>query len=300
MKQQSYRSTVHSRGSVFVGDKPPSNEKEEDRPKVKAPNSGLGWFGRITTFSFVNDCSWEYNHNLEVYLSKFNVMSIESDAGSRYFVTSERNWSDVRLIKYVKQIMIPREPSLESFSTWNDNEGLSEFSYYVFDSAYNYTGLKRFRRCEAVVEDNFVTRITEYAMRVNDQKFNVIELYSFACSVASRVIVNGTVVRFDSLGLGPLELMHLIKTIYVTEYVHKFEMGLTLQALLTEERGKRGCCSWMEALTSFVKDKLSWDVRDADSPDLSGGSSLPTVKQHTTKECVGSDSALLILPTPSN
>lgn len=179
-----------------------------------------------------------------------------------YYVTYERDWNGSVLLKYVKQVVMPMSKSLESFSLWNDKAGLFEYSYYVMDTRFNYTGLKRFRRVVAQAAQDFVTKITEYAMRTSDTKFNVGELFNNAYSMASRVIVNGTTVRFNAAAVKPTELMYLINTIYVQVYADKYAMGISLQQQLTEERKKRGTVSWIEVFGQFIARKLSCDWAD--------------------------------------
>lgn len=98
---------------------------------------------KVIKFTFEGDCSWEYNHDYNTYIQKFKVMYIESNNGTRYFVTNERTWNGVRLIKYTRQCVIPMQPSTESFSLWYDTAGLVEFNYFILDDKFYYTGIRQ-------------------------------------------------------------------------------------------------------------------------------------------------------------
>lgn len=91
----------------------------------------------------LGNCSWEYTHDYNTYIQKFKVMYIESNNGTCFFVTNERTWHGVRLIKYTRQCVIPMQPSTESFSLWYDTAGLVEFNYFILDDKFYYTGIRQ-------------------------------------------------------------------------------------------------------------------------------------------------------------
>lgn len=89
-----------------------------------------------------------------------------------------------------------------------------------------------------IAPDSLVESILTYALRVDDNKFNIKDVFAYATSVNTRQIINGKDV-LTPIKLPPVDLYFLTHVLYIYVFAQKWRAGKIDQKLLDREKRQR-------------------------------------------------------------
>nr|QHA33758.1 polyprotein [Atrato Virga-like virus 6] len=193
-------------------------------------------------FSFQNDSSYNYVHNLKNYVDFAVHKNLVSDNGNSYMVEMLNNVNGTQYFKITKLVVAAPADEMITHSWWLDEDDRVTVTYYVLDPSYHKFGRRKLQRKTMTVNAEFLTALMQYATRANDAKFTIADLYNYACSLASRVIINGTVVTTRSNDFSKdvnYQLLELVQFVFVRTYEKKYENGLVIQEVLDKIKNNR-------------------------------------------------------------
>lgn len=179
-----------------------------------------------------------------------------SSAGNRYYVQLMNNINGVQFLKFTKAITVSRITTEITYSVWSNHTDRSRFTYYQYDPSFARGAYKRFKRCVAIIDSNYVNDISVFAYRMNDTKFNVQELYNFAASRLVRIIINGVAIRSTATSIDATTAYEMVMAIYLHIFKVKCNVGITVQAITQEIKQLRNGLTFFEAIKKFVKDNF--------------------------------------------
>ncbi|QIJ70136.1 polyprotein [Dougjudy virga-like virus] len=210
-------------------------------------------------FSFVDDCSWNYVHKLEDYISLCIQKVIYSDAGTPYYVELTDNINGIQFFNILRSVVPVKNVTKVYHSLWLKNKDMVRFKYYEFDVKLLHNGYRRLRPMTISARSDVVTAITQYALVTSEAKFNVGELFSYAKSYTQRIIVGGNAItnrHGEYLNDVDSELFKLVQIIFVIVYERKYEMGLVLKSVMDEIKEYRNDRGWFSRIYSRLVEKF--------------------------------------------
>lgn len=166
---------------------------------------------KFIKFSFKNDSSLDYTHNLKSYIKLCTSVALTSSRGNLYFceVTDSRNGS--LYIRVVKNLCPRIDSCTLSYNVWLGNNDKLMVKYYNYGVHSNASStLQRLKLQyvpkKIIVSRTFYDAAMIHLMGMNTTKFTVQAVFEYVRSLNSRVIVNGTdVVGGERLGVDDYE-----------------------------------------------------------------------------------------------
>nr|QHA33774.1 polyprotein [Atrato Virga-like virus 7] len=215
-------------------------------------------------FSFQNDSSYNYVHNLKNFVDFAVHKHLVSDKGNSYMVEMLNNVNGTQYFKITKLVVAAPADELITHSWWLDEDDRVTVTYYILDPNYHKYGRRKLQRKTMTVNVEYLTALMQYATRANDAKFTIADLFNYACSLASRVIINGTVVTSRSNDFTKdinYQLLELVQFVFVRTYEKKYENGLVIQEVLDKVKRDRKL-SILRLLYDTIFNKLKEFVKD--------------------------------------
>jgi len=192
------------------------------------------------TFSFTNDPSLNYHHRLDTYFSLVKGVSLRSSSGSSlYYVQLLTNRNGVqffRIDRNVTMAVVP--PSRLAYKHWlPESQDKVVITYYDYNILSN-TLSGSMQRKSLVVKKRLVDELRRHVYKLSDNKFNPQELYNYAVSVDTRVIINGVNVLQPEPSDTRL-LQQVTHAVYLEAYVNKYNDGKVDQTVTDEIKRMR-------------------------------------------------------------
>lgn len=224
---------------------------------------------KVIRFAFVNDASYNYTHDLNEYLSLVINKQLTSRAGKTYMIEMLNNINATQYFKITRVDVCSGTAEILTHSWWLKDEEVVSITYYVLDSRRFKLGHRRLLKRTMTVSSSFLTPLMQFATRSNEIKFTVQDIYSYACAMSSRIIINGTTVtaRTDDFARDvDYRLLDLVQFVYVTTYEKKYEYGLVIQNVMDEiknERTRSTKTSILSILVNCIWKKIKDVVQNA-------------------------------------
>jgi len=179
----------------------------------------------LITFSFVDDPSLTYSHKFSSYRRLFCEPVIEVGAPSvRFYIDLQRNRCGVQFftIRRGTNVEVPR--CTMSRNLWLPTaENRLAVRYYSFDVRAKNLRSALVPRVFTVPRGHF-EKIYQFALRLSDQKFNVNDLFNYACSINNRLIIDGASVGQPE-SISTNDLVDLTHATYIHAYCKRYNLG---------------------------------------------------------------------------
>lgn len=208
--------------------------------------------GDKIVFSFENDGSYTYSHDMENYLSWFTVNMHHGRKDTLMIEMCE----NIGGMQYLKICLVPTKeiPSTLSHRIWFNTKGMDCIK--VFDYDYSYpnsrsdvkfdlksyfgsewvavqTGLRRWplRTKNIFLPKEFVKMVKKFVWASTESKFTPLEIFKITRSVASTFIVGKTIVpKYGHLS--DEDLWYFVQSIYIYVWEKKYRSGKAIQAIM--------------------------------------------------------------------
>lgn len=193
-------------------------------------------------FSFRDDSSYHYVHRLDDYLELVCKSHIVSSRGVTYMVEMLNNVNSTQFFRLTRIDITTCFPEQIHHSWWLPVDDAVNVTYYVLDDAAFKFGYRRLLKRNMIVSGSFLTPLMQYACRASESKFTVSDIYGFACSLASRVVINGNVVvarNADFAKDTDFRLLDLVQFVYIRTFETKYSSGIVLQKIMQEIKKER-------------------------------------------------------------
>nr|WMK31240.1 285.6 kDa replicase [Rose latent virus 1] len=191
------------------------------------------------SFCFRNDPSLSYTHKFSEYRKYFtNSYFLDSSKKVRFYIQLSTNRIGVQFFNIFRSASRQVPKSSLTHNLWAptfDKKML--VSYYKFNvRAHNVK--VAMQPVHVVIPTSFYDKLMQYAIRLHDSKFNVTELFSYACGINSRVIIDGAAVAAPEKV--PLEALVIAShAIYLQAYCRRFELGKIDQTVVKSIQAER-------------------------------------------------------------
>lgn len=199
---------------------------------------------RKIRFHYDNDTSLGYDHDLDTYLSLITRSILRHRESGNIFL-HELTYNRCG-IQFFKITAVGKDAPLSTetlFHTIWPNPSESEKTLVRFFSVDRSTkkpisGRKVLRPIFLLTPTELFESILSYALQLDDTRFVIREVFSYARSANTRVIVKGTSVMTPER-IPAEDLYTLACAIYVHAYCIKYTSGLTTKQLLEDEKTRR-------------------------------------------------------------
>nr|QGA87337.1 hypothetical protein [Hammarskog virga-like virus] len=222
---------------------------------------------KVIRFSFVNDASYNYLHDLDTYTAMATNKHLVSTEGVTYMVELLQNINGTQYFKILRIDVCSFDVDPVMHSLWFKDDKAVRVTYYVLDAKYAQMGQRRLQKKSMTVASDFLGPLMQFATRASDNKFSVTDIFAYACSMASRMIINGTTVtaRTDEFSRDvDYRLFDLVHFVFVRTYEIKYNCGQVDNEVMDEikEERKRNQMSLFEIYKYCMKKRWSKVISD--------------------------------------
>lgn len=147
-------------------------------------------------FSFRNDSSLEYTHNLASYMKLCTTMVLKSSRGNLYFgeIVDRRN--GCLYIRVLRNLCPEVAAGVLSYNVWLGNSEKVTVKYYDYGTHTNACNVQQrlkiqYKPCRITVSKSLYDAALTHLIGVSTPKFSIQSVFDYVRSLNSRVIVNG-------------------------------------------------------------------------------------------------------------
>jgi hypothetical protein len=213
-------------------------------------------------FSFVNDSSLVYEHDLEKYLSHIKEPVLKSDNGNIYLREMTANKNGIQFFKIVHirtTIPVGSYKLTQNFAMPDYLKEHVYIRYYDFDDKLIGAN-DRFKMVPIVirVHRTYWDYVYQYALALQDGRFVVQNVIAVAVSGNSHVIVNGMSARTPERN-DPDDVSRIAYAAYFLAFVRKHHNSRVLKNLVADENlwRSRSQSGWFRNTLSVIRQRLS-------------------------------------------
>lgn len=201
--------------------------------------------GRIH-FSFENDPSFGYSHDLDDYMRILTEQVVVTPKGRVYLIDRMSVRCGNMFIIFTYCSVPPLTNFLETrFCYWSGDTGVTVIATWNYSDAFFAESKLTTRENPIVsisrkyieIDNKFFDLLYDHCLRSGDKSFNLNEIFSAALTFNTRMTINGNDIR--TLNRVPSsDLMYVVVAVYCIAYRERFAAGKKIEHFVNDEENR--------------------------------------------------------------